>query len=95
MQTRSIMTIEPSVEFDQDIFLDALADIENSKDEAELRVVFTAAYKNPKIVCNIQAKNKLVDMKNTKKANLENQQFLEELGPDDCHGESLAEETAQ
>lgn len=66
------------VEYDHDEFMIAVADINDCKNEAELKTVFTNAYKNPKIVCNAQAKNNLVKVKDEKKLALERAQFLNE-----------------
>lgn len=82
-----------SVEYDHDAFMEAIADINACKNEAELKTIFTAAYKNPKIVCNAQAKDNLVNVKNERKLKLGQDEFLAEYGTDDCHGENLQEES--
>lgn len=58
------------VEYDQDAFIAALADMDNCKDKNELRSVFTKAYKNPAIVCDAKSKNELIRIKDLKLADL-------------------------
>lgn len=69
---------EPQAEYDHDEFMSAVAEINACKNEAELKTVFTSAYKNQKIVCNLQAKNNLVKVKDEKKLKLTQDEFLAE-----------------
>jgi len=76
-----MITQEPEsdpVEYDHDVFMEAVSEINACKNEDELRTVFTKAYKNPKIVCNLQAKNNLVKVKDERKLKLGQEEFLAE-----------------
>ena len=78
--TNTIMQIanDTEIEFNQDDFEEALNDFRNCKTKEELRTVFTAAYKNKRIVCDAKAKNLLVSAKDEKLAELERETFLAE-----------------
>lgn len=78
VQAKQLPIATESVEYDHDAFMEAVADINNCKNEAELKTIFTAAYKNPKIVCNVQAKNNLVNVKDQRKLKLGQEEFLAE-----------------
>ena len=81
-----VVSISPKVnaieqvlnEYDHDAFMSAVSDINNCSNEEDLRKVFTEAYKNPKIVCNIQAKNNLVKVKDERKLKIGREEFLAE-----------------
>lgn len=77
-QLKQIINNEDPIEYDHDEFMTAVEEINNCKNEDELRIVFTAAWKNPKISCNVQAKNNLYKVKEEKKLNLGREEFLED-----------------
>lgn len=70
------------VEYDHNAFMEAVEDINNCKNEKELRAAFTSAYKNPKINCNKVAENNLVKVKDEKKLKLTQDEFLAEYDAD-------------
>jgi len=64
------------VEYDHDEFMAAVEEINNCKNETELKTIFTAAYKNQKIACNMKSKNALIKAKDEKKLQLGQEEFL-------------------
>lgn len=83
-----------TVEYDHDVFMEAVNEINNCKNESELRTVFTSAYKNPKIVCNLQAKNNLVKVKDERKVKITQEEFLAEYDADTGEVAEIVEESA-
>jgi phage recombination protein Bet len=78
IEVKQISTNVVPVEYDHDEFMAAVEEINSCKNETELKTVFTAAYKNQKIICNAQAKNNLVKVKDEKKLKLGREEFLDE-----------------
>lgn len=78
IEVKQIGSDVDQVEYDHDEFMKAVGEINECKNENELRTAFTAAYKNPKIVCNLQAKNNLVKVKDERKLKLGQEEFLQE-----------------
>lgn len=66
------------VEYDHDAFMEAVSDIHACKNEKELKTIFTAAYKNPKINCNKIASDNIVKAKDERKLALGKEEFLAE-----------------
>lgn len=80
--TNELPTATELVEYDHDEFMTAVGEINACKNEDELRTVFTKAYKNAKIVCNLQAKNNLVKVKDERKSKLGQDEFLDDYDSD-------------
>lgn len=94
-QAKVSQMITQEVEYDHDAFMEAVADIGNCKNEAELKTIFTAAYKNPKIACNAQAKNNLVKVKDERKLKLGQEEFLNDYDSDTGEVAETSEEISQ
>ncbi len=95
VEVKQITNNPAPVEFNQEVYEQAIRDILNCKDEAELRTIFTAAYKNPVIAVKANAKNLLVKAKDEKKLDLEREQFLNEFDATTGEVVEASQETAQ
>lgn len=69
---------EPEVEFNQEAYDQAVQKIKDCKTLAELKTVFTVAYKHPQIRCDLKAQNEVVKIYKEKKLELEREEFLNE-----------------
>jgi hypothetical protein len=98
IQTQTIevkqISKQEQVEYDHDEFMTAVSEINNCKNEDELRTIFTVAWKNPKIICNAQAKNNLYKVKEEKKLKLGREEFLADYDTDTGEVAQSSEEVA-
>lgn len=85
---------ESEVDFSQEAYDQSISKINASKTLAELKTVFTVAYKHPQIRCDLKSQNEVVKIYKEKKLELERQEFLNEYDADTGEVVEVSQEVA-